>query len=332
MRLPAVGPPTPCLAIRYVYSRLELSLDGELVRGQVHLRYELDEGDSVAVSEADGTIEGPADHEPPSLSVGLADPPLLGGGVSPMGQLRIIANKPVRRPATVALVASDGTRTLLTPAGQDAEAAIAFTSARGPARFGVTAQLSVSPSLTDLAGDVGAAALSVTTAPDPGLLSFDGFEGPVAAAGNAALLFNDQLGLPAIAGQRSLALVSMDENDDTVVMRLPVSSPGASVHFSFRRAAPPPGAFAGQLGVRLAAPGGAPTSQAFPLWTFGEADQLVSTPRGQWSLGPVRDVALPLPAGTDKEVLLEFRLSAQGCVVLPDEATPWVLVDGVRVD
>jgi hypothetical protein len=330
--------------VSYHEIRIHPTVDG--CSGEATGEYLWNSTDMLINTPFAATLTGVNDKEGPALSVF----PAVTTGVHPMSVDGVGASELLPAGSTARWVAADGSgvdMSALPAAGatsiegfslKGTEGVSGFTLAKRMLSFATTYRLQILPAPLDSAGNLALELPSITTMADPGLFAQDGFEETVNAFLGGTVNIVASTTLPIPSGNQALRFAPMsgDRNvtwscDDRFTARLAVPAGAQSVKFSFLSYRSKNGyPMMIEYGVLLGIPGGPIVEQSLndgsgtPLpspWTGtlpGSAD---------FSYGGLKQLELPLPAGTNGEVV--FDLARWGCLA---GASPGLIVDDLRVE
>jgi hypothetical protein len=307
--------PTGCNSYSSVHSnRLTIVRDGRNIRGSFEGGVYLMAGDTAREEKTTGTLVGTPDLEPPIAT--LLGPPRAADALS------VTISEPLAADTKVVLVSPDGTRRPLER--QDVSGRLLAFSLPEPLGL-APARLVFEPPLVDLTGNLGPAELSIEPVPLP-LLPEDGFEGPTAPLLSGEARFADKEYLP-ISGARSL-LVPSHGHDGWISFRLAVAPGDQVIRAKVRAIRPQPGTTSIYSPVTLAGAHGGSR-----LYLLMMIDQPIQRVGSHWE-GPVQEIELPLPPGTEGEVVVDIQravdCSQQGGLSGP--SNDLLLLDDVRVE
>jgi hypothetical protein len=194
--------------------------------------------------------------------------------------------------------------------------------------FGATYQMKISSGAVDLAGNATGVLPSITTLADPGMFAQDGFEGEVRATMTGNISIVSKEAFPVASGNKALQIpVPPALCGQRFTARLSVPTAATTLQFSALATWPKTRSqttFTGS--VQVAVPNGAVNSYSWPEiastalaspWTGalpGSADN---------SYGDLMQMQIPLPAGTNSEIIFD---------VLQPCYDPPYLGDGLIID
>ena len=271
------------------------------------------------------TLTGVVDQASPVFTVA----PNSTNNVHPLGVQGVGVNELLSAGTTAfwSNIANDSIPMTSLPAGS-AYGVSGFLLQNLALAFGATYQMKISSGTVDLAGNATGVLPSITTLADPGMFAQDGFEGEVLATmtGNISIVSKDAF--PVASGNRALQFPSAPALcGQRFTAQLSVPTGATTLQFSALATWPKTRSQATFTGsVQVAVPNGAVNSYSWPEiastalaspWTGalpGSSDN---------SYGDLMQMQIPLPAGTNGEIIFD---------VLQPCYDPPYLGDGLIID
>jgi hypothetical protein len=311
------------------YTRMTLRPTDTGCIGEASGTYSYLGGDVIYSQSFTATLAGTTDVSMPQVTV-------LSTDVDPLRFQGVPVNELLPAGTTAELV-DDGGHVISMASLPDGEAAafgVSWFQLQSIAlAFGSSYTVRVLPALVDLAGNT-APSPTFTTLPDPGLFAQDGFEGAakLAVVGNVQVV--DAATLPVPTGTKALRFLPIASMScaDRFTVRMAVPAGASAVKFVALSFSPASSSYYdAYYTVTLGVPNGPKTSSYFGSLSKAPLTNpwKETLPGGtSYSYGDLAQYSVPLPAGTQGEVMFDL---SRHCVEPPALITGLV-VDDLRVE
>ena len=313
------------------YTSFQFTAEGARLTGRASGAADAEVGDELYRLAVETDLRGAADEAGPSF---VAAPTL----VDPLKMLRVMTTTPLPEEASASLIGPRGVVGLTAVRPEGGGVTVGFASSPGTALlYGAHYTWAVN-SWTDLEGHPGPEPLGFDTLPPPPLLTDAGFETATADGGGAPIVSSSLV--PAISGDKSLVLMPAFGLDGLNVahssrftVRLKVASGAHAVKFNLREISDSDNVVWGRTPVgRAAWPGGESVVVPWPLLQEVPTPVSVSGRESPLWMGQTRALELPLPAGTDTEVVLDVAMEEGALLCGLSPPRPAYQVDDIRVE